>query len=108
MAWQKGRSGNPGGRPKAGLDVQTLARRHTTEAIAVLVEIMNDKNAPPTARCGSAQAILDRAWGRPAQIISGDPDGAPIRVDIDDDELARRIAMILARAGKGKRHADGK
>ena len=31
--WQPGRSGNPGGRPKAALDIQALAREHTPDAI---------------------------------------------------------------------------
>src|SRR3990167_3259194 len=108
MAWKKGQSGNPGGRPRAEIHVRDMARKHTAEALKTLVEVMRDKQAPATARLGAAQALIDRAWGRPAQIIGGDPDGAPVRVDMDNDETARRIAMILAQAGKGKRHADGK
>jgi Family of unknown function (DUF5681) len=40
--FQKGVSGNPGGRPKVLGDVQELARQKSPEAINTLVEIMNN------------------------------------------------------------------
>jgi hypothetical protein len=58
----QGRSGNPGGRPKAALDVQALAREHTTAAIRTLVEALRD----PKLKVAAAQALLDRGWGKPA------------------------------------------
>jgi hypothetical protein len=67
--WQKGQSGNPGGRPKAQGDIRELARQHTPKAIGTLVKVMNDENAPPTARVAASTALLDRGWGRPAQTI---------------------------------------
>jgi hypothetical protein len=57
----KGRSGNPGGRPRAALDVQELARAHTADAIQTLVDCLND----PKHKLAAACALLDRAWGRP-------------------------------------------
>ena len=41
--WQKGQSGNPGGRPKVRYDLQALARERTVEALATLVRIMRNK-----------------------------------------------------------------
>ena len=38
--FQKGESGNPGGRPRAAHSIQELARKHTMEALDVLVQIM--------------------------------------------------------------------
>lgn len=61
----RGRSGNPGGRPKAALDVQALARRHTEPAIRALIEALRD----PRLKVQAAQALLDRGWGKPAQTI---------------------------------------
>lgn len=63
--FQKGRSGNPGGRPKAIKDVEAAAREHTPLAMKALADICGDGKAPPAARVASATALLDRAWGKP-------------------------------------------
>jgi hypothetical protein len=60
-----GRSGNPGGRPKAALNVQELARAHTEDAIQTLVEALKD----PKLKVQAATALLDRGWGKPIQAI---------------------------------------
>ena len=72
----KGQSGNPGGRSRAPLDVQQLAREYTSEAVLALVEALRD----PRHKVSAAVAILDRAWGRPQQQISGDAN-RPLAVD---------------------------
>jgi hypothetical protein len=56
-----GRSGNPGGRPKAVINVQELARQHTEQAVRALVEALRD----PRHKVAAACALLDRAWGKP-------------------------------------------
>jgi hypothetical protein len=63
--FQKGVSGNPGGRHKDVAEVKELARVHTPAAIETLAEIMMDKEAQKTARVAAANALLDRAYGRP-------------------------------------------
>ncbi len=65
MTWEKGQSGNPGGRPKEVAEVRELARRHTNKAIATLAEIMLDENAPHNARVAATNSLLDRGHGRP-------------------------------------------
>ena len=72
MAFKKGQSGNPGGRPKVVAEVRELAREHTGKAIETLVSIMANPKAAPAARVSAANALLDRGYGRPAQHISGD------------------------------------
>ena len=65
----KGQSGNPGGRPDGVGEIREIAREHTESAIGILVAVMNDQQAAPSSRVAAATALLDRAWGRPAQTI---------------------------------------
>ena len=72
--FQPGQSGNPGGRSKDNADVKALAREHTCAAIERLSFWLGSDN--PKASVSAATALLDRAWGRPAQAITGE-DGKP-------------------------------
>lgn len=88
--FQPGKSGNPGGRSKTTITIDRdgelvevtiteLARGHTEDAMAALREIAVDKMVPPAARVSAATALLDRGWGKPAQMLVGDPE-QPIAV----------------------------
>jgi hypothetical protein len=67
--FQKGVSGNPGGRPKIRVDMRERVRIHAGAAIDTLLAVMHDDKAPPAARVSAAVAILDRGYGRPAQAV---------------------------------------
>jgi len=41
------------------LDLESLARKHTREAISTLVEIMTQKDCAPMARAAAAKVLLD-------------------------------------------------
>ncbi len=57
---------------KASTEIRSLARSHTESAINVLAGIMNETASSPAARVSAAQALLDRGWGKAAQVIAGD------------------------------------
>lgn len=59
--------------------VSSYARGYTERALTTLAQIMDDEDAPPTARVAASNAILDRGWGKPVQTISGDPEN-PLNV----------------------------
>ena len=90
--FQPGRSGNRGGRPKATHSIQELARKHTTEALDVLVQIMLNEKAPPNARVAAANTLLDRAYGKAPTFSTSDTQAFKRAIDMTDDELAAIVA----------------
>lgn len=81
--WEKGQSGNPGGRPAVLAEVKALAAAHGPGAIKTLAAIAKDGDAPPAARVAACNSILDRWVGKPTQAIEhglGEGEGAEITV----------------------------
>lgn len=105
MAFQKGQSGNPGGRsPRKTSDGRTIAeiaRDHSDNAIKTLAKIAENEKEGAAARVSAANSILDRAWGKAKQPhIGGGDDDPPIRTEtvlstagLTDDQL-RALASI--------------
>ena len=75
MAAQRDKAGRflPGhkilsdGRPKIPDDVKEALRAASPEAVALLVEIMQNPAEKTANRLEAAKTILDRAYGKPAQ-----------------------------------------
>jgi uncharacterized protein (UPF0147 family) len=65
-----------GTRNKATADVKAVAGSYTTAAIETLAEIMQDSTAPHSARVSAANALLDRAVGKPRQELDQAGDAA--------------------------------
>ena len=86
--FQRGTSGNPGGRPRAAHNIQELARKHTIEVLDVLIQITLNEKAPPNARVAAANTLLDRAYGKPPTFSTTDPTTFKRAIDMTDDELA--------------------
>ena len=80
--FQKGYSGNAGGRPKDEHKVAELARSYTTEAIDTLVALMRT-GKDERVRGTAAQALLDRGWGK-------------AKVEVVTDEKQDYIAALKA------------
>ena len=69
----KGESGNPGGRPRVEHEIRVLAQQHGPAALKRIIELMASANE--RVALAAAQALLDRAFGRPiqgVQLAAGD------------------------------------
>jgi hypothetical protein len=97
--FKKGKSGNPGGRPRALASVMHEARRHTLEALKVLLKLMRTAESE-SVRLNAAEAILSRGWGKPIQALQVDGRFLTKKlVDMTPDEIRdfeERIEMIEA------------
>ena len=80
--FQKGHSGNTGGRPKDEHKVAELARSFTTEAIDTLVALMRT-GKDERVRGTDAQALLDMGWGK-------------AKVEVVTDEKQDDIEALMA------------
>src|SRR3990167_6015681 len=99
MAFKKGHSGNPGGRPKETAEVRQLARAYTETAIKRLAEWMQSDN--PKASVAACVAILNRGHGMPHQSVT-----TTIR-DVRQLSDAELIALISEGSGAGIAQSEG-
>jgi hypothetical protein len=69
----RGTSGNLGGRPRAAVTVQELARTYTEQAVRTLVEALDD----PKLKVQAARALLDIGRGKPLQPLRDENGNIP-------------------------------
>lgn len=80
------------GRPKGSNNKSTvsqkatiseLAREYAPDALRTLASVMKDDGQTGSARVAAANALLDRAYGRPKEIPADPEDAAPMAITIN-------------------------
>ncbi|MBB4642358.1 hypothetical protein HNQ99_002683 [Rhizorhapis suberifaciens] len=79
---------------KATREIKAIAQQYSVKAVKALVEVM-ESGESEAARVSAANAILDRAYGKPSQSVEhSGVDGAPIQHALDvSDEVLASIAL---------------
>ena len=73
----------PGSTNKIAAEIKALAQKHGPEMIEGLLEMARDGGAPHASRIAAQKEVLDRGFGRPAQvqIHAGEDGEGPIKIE---------------------------
>lgn len=98
MATRAKTGGRKAGTPnKSTAEVKALAAGYAPAALKELARLAI-KAQSEQARVAACNAILDRAYGKPTQTIAGDPDGAPLTMQLVSDlDRAKAVASLVAK-----------
>ena len=67
--FEKGKSGNPSGRPKMDKDSKAMLKSAAPEAVKLMVDTLKDSSVKIETRVRCAENILDRVYGKANQPI---------------------------------------
>jgi hypothetical protein len=79
--FQRGQSGNPGGRSKLPADIREAFKAKAPEALEVLTRCLQSDD--DRIAMMAAQAILDRGYGKPTQSIDANINDDPVRYIVE-------------------------
>src|ERR1051325_9210049 len=79
---------------KASRELREIAQAYTVEAIETLAHLMRAAESEAT-RLSAANALLDRAYGKPAQMIDG------VSPPTDPAEMSDAELMAIAQGQRG-------
>lgn len=106
MAWAKGQSGNPGGRPKAERAVLEAMREELPARVKRLGKLCNSKNDQTALR--ALELWLGYVIGKPRQAVEvTGADGGPIEHADVSDVRAAMLARAATLAAAGADEAAG-
>lgn len=93
MAQHGGRRPGAGRKPSkvsaVKREISDMAKDHAEAALRTLAEVMESQDEPASARVSAANAILDRAYGKPSQSVAlSNPDGSLAPKPIDVSKLS--------------------
>ena len=95
----KGVSGNPGGLPSTYHEARRIARQAAPEMVERLIQIARGRDE--RAATVAAQAVLDRAFGKPKEAPPVEEASRPDLSNLSDRDLAtlrRLMAKVIAPA----------
>ena len=107
-AFAKGKSGNPGGRPKKTpeqVELESACKEKAPEALGVMVRLMSSAKQD-SVRLQAALAIIERGHGKPLQrseVRTGALDG----LAHDDLKAFRDALLAFDAAGQGGSNVAG-
>ena len=78
--FQKGQSGNPGGRKKTPPEIREMAKIAAPDAMRRAIDELKNPDAKVALR--AVEIVLDRAYGKPTQPVDGDGEGGPIDMNV--------------------------
>lgn len=86
--FEKGKSGNPGGKKKIPDDIKEMLRGATPAACKLLCDTINDPEAKTELRIKCSEIVLDRVYGKPQQAVEVDAKNIPQVIFVGGDQIA--------------------